>query len=72
MLRVSYEQAAKRVTADPDRSADASSRDLDFLRSTHEAFETLAADLPAADLEIDTEGRTPASVAEDLAEVVLA
>ena len=72
MLRVSFEAAATRVATDSDRSEGALSRDAEFLRSTHEAFTTLAARLPSFDLEFDTESRSAAEIADDLAEALLA
>ena len=72
LLRVSYRRAVERVTADPDRGPDALSRDLDFLRSTHEAFHALGHNVPAVDVEVDTEDQLPDAIADDLAQVVLA
>lgn len=72
MLRVSFNEAARRVAADPDRAPDAISRDQAFLHSTHDAFDAAAARMPRPDLEVSTDGRSPAAVADDLTPLVLA
>jgi hypothetical protein len=72
MLGVSFEEAARRVAADPDRSVDAMSRGLDFLRSTHEAVAVVPAALPPVDLEIDTDERSATEVADQVLEFLLA
>jgi len=71
MLRVSYEEAARRVTADTDRSVDAMSRDLNFLRSTHEAFADVPAAMPPVDLEIDTDERSATEIADQVLQLLL-
>lgn len=72
MLRVSFDEALRRVGTDPERAPDAISRDRDFLRSTHDAFDAAAAVLPRPDLEVSTDGLSAATVADDLSGLVLA
>lgn len=54
LLRATFECALKRVSSDPDRGPQALSKDPDFLRSTHDAFEQLGSRLPPFDLILDT------------------
>jgi hypothetical protein len=72
LLRVAYDEALARVSADPDRAPEAMSRDPEFLRSTHETFAALEPDLPAVDLAIDTDDRSPSTIADGLVETVSA
>lgn len=67
LLQVSYEVAQERVSADPDRAPHALSKDPEFLRSTHDNFKVIEAELPHVDLVCDTTYRTALDAAEELA-----
>jgi shikimate kinase len=64
LLKVPFDIALQRVTADPERGPSALSKDPDFLRSTHDAFAEL--DLPPADYTFDTFKLTPTEIVDRL------
>lgn len=67
LLRVSYETALVRVTADPSRGA---SKNPEFLRSTHDRFRTHEASLPAPDFVFDTETVPAQQIANQVAQAL--
>lgn len=71
LLRVTFDCALERVSNDPDRGSRAFSKDPDFLRSTHDAFEQLGPRLPPADLDLDTSELTASDAAARIAALVI-
>lgn len=63
-LRVSFEEAWRRSQADPRR---VSSKDRDWLAARHSASDALMPALRVSDLVVDTDGRTPAEIADYVA-----
>jgi adenylylsulfate kinase-like enzyme len=64
-LRVSFDEAVRRVDGDPTRTF---SRDLGFLRGHYDQAQAAAGDTPAGDLLVDTEGATVDDVAAAIAD----
>jgi tRNA uridine 5-carbamoylmethylation protein Kti12 len=64
-LRVSFDEAARRVDGDPARTF---SRDLGFLRQHYDQAQAAAGDTPASDLLFDTEGAAVDDVATAIAD----
>jgi hypothetical protein len=71
LLRVTFDCALERVTSDPDRGPHALSRDPDFLRSTHDAFERIEPDLPPSELVLDTSEVSASDTAARIAALVI-
>lgn len=67
LLRVTYETALARVTADHGRGV---SKEPQFLRATHERFKTLVETLPNPDFVFDTETLSVEEIAEAIAAAV--
>lgn len=69
LLKVPFDIALQRVTADPERGPLALSKNPAFLRSTHDAFAEL--DLPPADYTFDTSRLTPTEIVDHLVVALL-
>lgn len=65
LLRIDYDTALARVTADSDRGI---SKDPGFLRMTHDAFAAIEPTLPSVDLVIETAELTADGVADRIYE----
>lgn len=64
-LRVSFDEAVRRIDGDPTRTF---SRDRDFLRRYYDRAEAAIDDVPASDLLVDTEDLTVDDVAAAIAD----
>jgi adenylylsulfate kinase-like enzyme len=64
-LRVSFDEAVRRIDGDPSRTF---SRDRDFLRRHYDKVEAAVGDAPASDLLVDTENVTADDVAALIAD----
>ena len=65
-LRVSFDEALRRVRNDEARRADSVSRDAEWLRRGHEGFEARLMELGASHVVLESDHRSPAELVDDL------
>jgi hypothetical protein len=68
-LRVSFDEALRRVQADPKRKLSSLSRDPTFLARHYSDFAAQSEAMPSSDLVVDTEAKSASCLAAELASV---